>query len=152
MPTSPDTALASLICERNDHPDAPACDGCYAMAAHLRENGYVRAALAAPDRTVIAEMLAAMHRQLGHIVVNWRDCGECPCSVIAALAATPPLDVEELLVRIEAQASRRDVDRLARAMARQDTRTPHSSMEWHRARAKGLAAEYAALGGSPDAD
>ena len=44
MSIDQDTALASLICERNDHPDAPACDGCYAMAAWLREHGYALAA------------------------------------------------------------------------------------------------------------
>ena len=42
-----------------------------------------------------------------------------------------------------------DVKRLAKAMALQDTRTPHSSVEWHRARAKGVAAEYARLSASP---
>ena len=56
---NPDTALASLICERNDHPDAPACDGCYAMAAHLRENGYALSDTREPDSLDVERLARA---------------------------------------------------------------------------------------------
>jgi hypothetical protein len=52
--------------------------------------GDLREALAAlpvreDSQPITATASEDIHRRLGHIVVNWRDCGECPCYVLAAL-------------------------------------------------------------------
>lgn len=99
-PTTPstyyaETALGSLICERNDH-TGPLCDGCRAMAAHLIASGYtLDAARRPPEREALAAILhtEASERVLGKfgvgLALEWADAVR---ELVAALPQPVPTD------------------------------------------------------------